>query len=760
MQFPDVYLRLPVAGRASPPVEGPDAARARTSKGRNMQPLDPILKPRSIAVVGASRRVGSIGREILHNLIEYDFHGTLFPVNPRADFIHSVKAFPTVSAIPDEVDLAVIVVPREAVLEAVDDCGRKGVKGLIVITAGFGETGEEGRQMETVLRERARTYGMRMIGPNCMGVINTHPDVRMDATFAPALPLDGSIGFMSQSGALGVVILNIARQLDIGFSYFVSMGNKSDTSGNDLLLSWENDPRTELILMYLESFGNPRRFLRVARRISKRKPILVVKSGRTQAGARAASSHTGALVARQGLDLAIDALFEQSGVIRVNTVEELFDLAMAFSKNPLPRGNRLGILTNAGGPGIMATDAAIGVGLEMGRFSEHTLKALRALLPAEASVGNPVDMTPKAQPDQYAACAQLMLEDEGIDSLMVIHVPPILVHPRDVVARLEELRGKYPKPLLGVMMAPEDFYLELSAQAGRNERRSGHMALYQFPESAAHGLAALDHYRRWRERPLGEVRTLSADSKAAMEILKRARRAGRRSLSAQEGFQLLEAYGIPVARSAVARDLKELEALAPRLAYPVVLKALAPDIVHKTEVGGVALDLRAPRELLDAARGMAEKLAQRQAGSAGSPMSFQVQEFLRGGREVILGMTQDRNFGPLVMFGLGGIYVETVKDVVLRVPPLSDLEAEQMIRQIRGVRLLEGVRGEPSIDFAALAECLERFSQLVEDLPELAEIEVNPFLVFPRGEEFRAVDVRVRLAEEAAPPPPLAQPHA
>lgn len=727
-----------------------DAARAKklaSAKGNDMQPLDPILKPRSIAVVGASRRIGSIGREILHNLIEYDFHGTIFPVNPHADFIHSVKAFPSVSAIPDEVDLAVIVVPREAVLAAVDDCGRKGVKGLIVITAGFGETGEEGRQMETVLRERARTYGMRMIGPNCMGVVNTHPEVRMDATFAPALPLDGGIGFMSQSGALGVVILNIARQLDIGFSYFVSMGNKSDTSGNDLLLAWESDPRTQLILMYLESFGNPRRFLRVARRISKHKPILVVKSGRTQAGARAASSHTGALVARQGLDLAIDALFEQSGVVRVNTVEELFDLAMAFSKNPLPRGNRLGILTNAGGPGIMATDAAIGVGLEMGRFSERTLKALRALVPPEASVGNPVDMTPKAQPEQYAACAKLMLEDDGIDSLMVIHVPPIMIHPRDVVARLEELRGKISKPLLGVMMAPEDFYREL------NEQRSGHMALYQFPESAARGLAALDHYRRWREQPLGEVRQHAADTKGALEILKRARSEGRRSLTAQEGFQLLEAYGIPAVRSATARDLKELKAMAPELAYPVVLKALAPDIVHKTEVGGVELDLRTPEELLAAARKMAAKLAHH-SGAAGAPLSFQVQEFLRGGREVILGMTQDRNFGPLVMFGLGGIYVESVKDVVLRVPPLSDREAQQMIRQIRGVRLLEGVRGEPPIDFAALAETLERFSQLAEDLTEVAEIDLNPFLVFPRGEDFRAVDVRVILAEEVAPPPP------
>ena len=710
-----------------------------------MLPLDSIFKPQSIAVVGASRKVGSIGREIMHNLIEYNFHGKVFPVNPKADYIHSIKAFPSVSAIPDPVDLAIVVVPRDEVLGVVDDCGKKGVKGLIVITAGFGEMGDEGRRIEIELGERVNRYGMRMIGPNCMGVINTDPEVRMDATFAPPLPLPGRLGFMSQSGALGVAILNIARQLDIGFSHFVSMGNKANVSGNDLLLYWEDDPHTDLILMYLESFGNPRRFVQIARRISKRKPIVAVKSGRTPAGARAASSHTGALVSAQGLDIATDALLEQCGVIRVNTVEELFDLAMGFSKNPLPRGNRLGILTNAGGPAIMATDTAIDLGLAVGKLSERTATELRRLLPPEASVGNPVDMTPKADRSRYEACARVMLEDDGIDSLLVVFVPPMMISAMDIVTGLEELRHQFPKPVLGVMMAPEEFFKAL------NEKHPGHMAIYLFPESAVRALWALERHRQWRERPVGELRRFEVNRSAAEKVLESVRAEGRQQLTPHEALRLLGAYGIPVARSVVASDLRELSARARGFPFPAVLKVVSADIVHKTEVGGVALDLRTPDELASAARRMLDSLAQRRAlpgqSDSGVAPTFLLQEYVRGGREVILGMTQDANFGPLLMFGLGGIFVEALRDVTFRVPPLTDVDAEEMIRQVRGYRLLEGMRGEAPIELKALVESLQRFSQLVEDLPQIAEIEINPFLVFPEAKAFRAVDARVRLAD-------------
>jgi acetyltransferase len=709
-----------------------------------MHPLDSLLKPRSIAVVGASRRLGSIGREILHQLIEFEYRGMLFPVNPHADFVHSMKAYPSVSSIPDQVDLAIIVVPREAVLAVVDDCGKKGVRALVVITAGFSETGEEGRRMEAELGERIRRYGMRMIGPNCMGLINTDPAVHMDSTFAPALPMTGRIAFMSQSGALGFAILNIAKQLGIGFSYFVSLGNRTDVSSNDMLLYWEDDPNTDLILMYLESFGNAKRFMQIARRISKRKPILAVKSGRTEAGARAASSHTGALAARQGMDIAAGALLEQSGVIRVNTVEELFDLASGFSKNPLPRGNRLAILTNAGGPAIMATDRAASLGLQLAELSENAREELRHLLPREAIVQNPVDMTGKSDRSRYDACAKILLEDESVDSLLVVFVPVMMIDAMDIVAGLEELRKKYDKPVFGVFMATDEFFQEL------NGKHPSHMAIYLFPESAVRALSALDRYRQWREKPIGEVRSFDVEREAAVELLNEVRRQGRSELTALEAQRLLECYGIPVARSAVAQDREELEEAAKGVRYPVVLKAVAPGLVHKTEAGGVRLDIHTPEELIAAAQKMTEEVKRRHTPSAlaESEMGFLVQEYVRGGREVIVGMTHDPKFGPLVMFGLGGIYVETFSDVVFRVPPITDLEAREMIRQIRGYRLLEGVRGEPAVDLRGLAEILERFSQLVDDLPQLAEMDINPLMVFPQAKDFRAVDIRVRLAEK------------
>ena len=709
-------------------------------KGTHVNPLDAILKPKSIAVVGASRREGSIGREILHQLIEFDFHGKLFPVNPKADFIHSIKAFPTVSAIPDPVDLAIIVVPREGVLSVIDDCGKKGVTGIVVITAGFSETGEVGKKFEAQLSERVRHYGMRMIGPNCMGVINTDPEVRMDATFALTLPLVGRIAFMSQSGALGVAILNIARQIDMGFSFFVSMGNKTNVSGNELLEYWEDDPQTDLILMYFESFGDTKCFMQICRRISKRKPLLVVKSGRTEAGARAASSHTGALVAGQGLDVATDALLEQSGAVRVNTVEELFDLALAFSKNPLPRGNRLAILTNAGGPAIMATDTAIAHGLSMANFSEQTCQELRRMLPPEASVQNPVDMLPQSDRSKYDACARILLEDDGVDMLLVVFVPPMLISAMDIIPGLEQLRPKYQKPVVAVIMATEEFFVEL------NRDRPNHMALYIFPDSAVNALAALDRYRVWREKPVGEVKYFEVRTGAAEELIQEVCRQGRGQLTAEGSLRLIGYYGIPVANSVAAASREQVERVASELRYPVVLKAVAPDLVHKMDAGGVLVDIRGPEELRAAAEKITESVARHRGGRAAADgLGFLIQEYVRGGREVIVGMTHDRKFGPLVMFGLGGIYVETMKDVVFRVPPLTDLEARDMIRQIRGYNLLRGVRGEAPIDHGALAQILQRFSQLAEELPEIAEIEINPLLVFPQAGDFRAVDARVRL---------------
>lgn len=704
-----------------------------------VHPLDPIFRPKAIAIVGASRKKGSIGREILHNLMEYEFNGKIFPVNPNAEVIHSIKCFPSVASIPDEVDLAVIVVPKQEVLAVVDECGQKGIRGLVVITAGFKEVGKDGQTLEARLKERVHSYHMRMIGPNCMGIINTDLLVRQNCTFSPTEPLTGNVGFMSQSGALGVAILNIARKVNLGFSYFVSMGNKADVSGNDLLEYWEDDSRTEIILMYLESFGNPRKFTRIARRISRQKPILVVKSGCTTQGARAASSHTGAMA---GMDIAIDALLEQCGVLRVNTVEELFDLAIGFSNNPLPRGNRVAILTNAGGPAIMATDAAVNAKLQMAELSDVTQAALRSYLPAEASVLNPVDMIASANKDSYAYCLEMILKDPGVDAAIVTFVPPIMVNPMDIVRSMEQVRKKYAKPVLGVFMARDEFFEEINRVA------PDHLPLYIFPESAARTLAAMDRYSRWRARPHSEVRHFDVDRDRVRTIIQKAGASGRAQLTIVESVEILQAYGISTARQVLAHNREEMQNAAQQIGFPLVLKVASPELTHKTEIGGVVVDVRTEQELLSAFDRLDERLHSQ--GLKDQVEGYLIQEMMRGGKEVILGMTLDPHYGPLLMFGLGGIFVETIKDVVFRITPITELEAREMIQQIRGFSLLRGVRGDPSVDLSLLAEALERLSQLITDFDELVEIDVNPFWASAVANNSKALDARITIGIQSA----------
>lgn len=670
--------------------------------------------------------------------MEYEFNGKIFPVNPGADVIHSIKCFPSVSSIPDPVDLAVIVVPKQQVLEIVDECGQKGIRGLVVITAGFKEVGGEGKVLEQRLKEKVRVYGMRMIGPNCMGIINTDLMVRENCTFAPTEPFTGNVAFMSQSGALGVAILNISRKVNLGFSYFVSMGNKTDVSGNDLLEYWEHDPRTEIILMYLESFGNPRKFTQIARRISRQKPILVVKSGRTSQGARAASSHTGAMA---GMDIAIDALLDQCGVLRVNTVEELFDVAIGFSNNPLPRGKRVAILTNAGGPAIMATDACVSAQLTMAEFSETTRTTLKSFLPAEASVLNPVDMIASANKESYAFCLETILKDEGVDVVIVTFVPPIMVNPIDIVQAIEQVRKRYVKPILGVVMARDEFFEQI------NRVVPDHLPLYLFPESAARTLSAMVRYSRWRSRPHSEVRRFDVDQKRTKSVMASAKAARRSQLTIVESMQILRAYGIPIARYALARNRDEILASAREIGFPLVLKVVSSKLTHKTEVGGVVVDLRTEEEVLAALDKMEGPLRSR--GVENEIDGYLIQEMVRGGKELILGMTLDSHFGPLLMFGLGGIFVETIKDVVFRITPITELESQEMIRQIRGYALLEGVRGEPAVDLCLLSECLQRLSQLVSDFDEILEIDVNPFLASAISQNSKALDARIRIALES-----------
>ena len=695
--------------------------------------LDAILKPRNIAVVGASRSANTIGHQVLTNLIRHGFTGSVYPVNPKASSVSSIRAVPSVAAIGEAVDLAVIVVPKEHVAAVVEECGAAGVRGLVVISAGFREVGGDGVERERALMEIVRRHGMRMVGPNCMGVINADPAFSMNATFAPTMPPFGAAGFVSQSGALGLSVLDYAAEYGIGIAQFVSVGNKPDVSGNDLLLQWEDDPAVRTILMYVENFGNPRRFLETAGRITKRKPIIALKSGRSTAGARAAASHTGALAAS---DATVDALLAQAGVLRARSMEELFDMAMAFGEQPLPRSRRTAVITNSGGPGILTADALEAHGMEIPELSRTTVETLAPLLPGEASLRNPLDMIAAATPTSYRSALTAVLADPGIDAAVAIFVPPLGVRQEDVAeAIVAAAKSHSAKPVLAVLMGRDGL------PEGRAELNAADIPAYIFPESAARALAALNHQREWVDRPVTEWTPLPVDRAHAGQIIRRARGAGAAKLDELDALELFEAYGIPTAPARVATSAADCARVAAALGFPVVLKVVSPEIVHKSDVGGIVVGVE---DAADAEAGYArivESVGQAKPGATISGVL--VQRMVRGGRELIAGVTRDPLFGPLVMFGLGGIYVEALRDVTFRIAPIGDAEARDMITGIRGAALLDAIRGQEAVNRDAIIAVLRRISQLAVDFPEIAELDVNPLLGF--GDRAVAVDARVML---------------
>lgn len=699
-----------------------------------MASLDCIFKPKSVAVIGASTRKGAIGHQIVSNIIDFEFNGKLFPVNPAAEFTHSMKCYGSITDIPDEVDMAVVVVPKEAVLDVVEQCGEKGVKGLVVISAGFKEIGGQGIEREKKLEEIVQRYGMRMIGPNCMGVFNADPKVRLNATFAPTQPHQGNLGFVSQSGALGIAILNVARLIHIGFSYFASVGNKADIGSDDLLEYWEDDEQTEVIALYLESFGDPRSFTALARRITKRKPIILVKSGRTEAGARAASSHTGAMVGR---DVAVDALLRQSGVIRAFDVEEMLDLILAFTKCPVPSGKRVGILTNAGGPAIMATDACVNLGLEIATLSDETVDGLREFLPAEASLVNPVDMIASARAEEYRRALELVLKDPSVDMAIVTFVPPMMVNPVDVIRAVTEVKTRFQKPVLGVFMAEETFFEELPLIEPDSP------PVFRFPESAVRACAELYNYHVWQAKPKGEVGVVDVDRERAVEIIESRQREGGGYLEQQDAYEVLAAYGFRYCRLKLVDSIEDGLEAADELGYPVVLKVAGKGIVHKSDIGGVIVDIRDGKEFVEAFRQMKKNLAKN--GVIDSVEGYYIQEMGKRGQEVILGMAHDPTYGSLLMFGLGGKYVEVLRDVTFRIVPITDVDAREMVESIRGYPLLEGIRGEEGVDIDTVVESIQRLSQLVTDFHCIEELDINPFIAAPLSEDCKVVDIRIRV---------------
>lgn len=700
--------------------------------------LAAIFRPRSIAVIGASRDRGGVGRQVFDNLLAGGFHGPVYPIHPTAREIGSVRAYASVLDVPDAVDLAVVCVPADRVEAVAEECGRKGVQGLVVITAGFREVGGAGALREQALVDVLQRHGMRAIGPNCMGIVNAAPDVSMNATFSPARVPHGGVAFVSQSGALGMAILDQAASLHLGLSYFVSLGNKANVSTNDLLALWERDDDVRVVMLYLENFGNPRRFVELARRIGATKPILAVKSGRTAAGARAASSHTGALSER---DQAAEALFEQCGVVRARTIQELFDYGRAFARAPPPRGPRVAIVTNSGGPGIMATDALLEQDLALAELSPATRERLRARLLPEASVQNPVDVIAGGGPSHFGVAVEEVLADDGVDAAIVIYTPPVFVDDEAVV-RAILAAPRHGKPLLACVLGRE------AGSTAFHRLSEAGIATYVFPESAVRALATLWRHAQRQRRDPGVVPAFAdARREEARALVRDAVARGAEWLGADELARLLGAYGIPLARGGVVRDAREAAELAQRLGGRLALKAIAPGLVHKSEVGGVKLGL-APAEVSAAFDAMARAVALRGFAMEGAL----VQEMLPPGRELILGMAADPKFGPLLMFGLGGVHVEVLRDVVFRLAPLTDADARRMVRAVRGWKLLEGVRGESAADVAAVEDALLRLSALVVDLPEIAEIDLNPMLVGPVGAGARAADARVRLWPGGAPP--------
>jgi acetyl coenzyme A synthetase (ADP forming)-like protein len=697
--------------------------------------IERLLRPASIAVVGASRRRGTIGRELLANLIAGDFQGTLYPVNPAGGEIAGLMTYSSVSELPESIDLAVIAVPAAQVAGVIEACGKRAMGALVVISAGFAETGGAGAAAERGLVSIAHRHGMRLVGPNCMGIVNTAEGISMNATFSPVAPVRGHIGFASQSGGLGIAILNEATQRDLGVSSFVSVGNKADVSGNDLLCYWEQDSETDIILLYLESFGNPRRFSRIARRLARNKPIIAVKSGRSGAGSRGASSHTAAMATP---DATVDALFRQAGVIRVDTLEELFDVADVLNHQPLPKGRGVAIVGNAGGPGVLAADACEGYGLAVPELAGHTQVQLRSILSPGAAVSNPVDCIASATAEQYRQTLEIVLADEAIDAVIVIFTPPLVTSADDVAEAVVSVAARATKPIVANFFAASGTLSALRPSIGR-------VPWFAYPESAARALARIAPYAAWRRQP--EVAPPLYD-----EIEREQGRAvvdgvlatsGDAWLGAAAASELLQAYRIPHVRSIRATSSVDAVQAGAELGYPVALKIDVPGIVHKTDVGGVHLALASAEAVSTATNSLLARF--------GPAAAVTVQPMAPAGVETIVGLLQDPSFGPLVMFGLGGTATEILGDRTLSLAPLNRPDAIALIGSLRSSKLLMGYRGAPVADVEALADLLCRVSRLAEDLPEIVEMDLNPVLAGPDACQALDFKIRVRALQVAEP---------
>jgi acetate---CoA ligase (ADP-forming) len=713
---------------------------AERERRASIASISRFMKPRSIAVLGASNKPG-IGNAFVKNLITYGYTGIVYPINPRVEVVSSIKTYPSIMDVPGDVDLAILVVAAEKAQPLVEECARKGVKALVVITAGFSEMGGEGIEREKKLIHTARAYGMRIIGPNCLGILNTDPAISMNATFAPTFPPHGKVAIGTQSGALGGALLVYSYKIGLGLSNFVSIGNRADVSDNELLQYWAEDKDTDIILLYLESFGEPRRFARVARETTAKKPILVVKSGRSSAGARAAASHTGAMMST---DIVSDALFRQTGMIRCNTLEKLFNTATFLANQPLPKGNKVAVLTNGGGAGIMAADALSAEGFQLPILSEKTRNELKTFLPPKASYLNPIDTTAAVSPEQYKRTLKLLLE-EDINAVIVIYIAPIRALLNFMKLAICQVAPEFRQkgiPIMASFLGVDDEKPILGSEA------EGYIPTYPFPEATAFVMGRAYEYYEHLNKPAGKIPEFDNINKEAAEVI--IKKALDRSASApiwldtDEISNLFAAYGIRFANSRIALTAQEAAETADRIGYPVAVKLFSPTITHKTDVGGVMLNLKSAEDVIDAYHqisGNIEKISR-----ISEMKGVTVQKMLSGGVELIVGVTQDKNFGPLIMFGLGGIYAELFKDVNFRIHPLTDVDAQDMISAFKAHKILDGWRGAPPSDIDAVKDLLLRISALIEDIPEIQEMDLNPIMAMETGHGCYVADARISVA--------------
>ncbi len=695
--------------------------------------LDAFFKPNAVAVIGASRDPEKLGYAVLANIVESGYNGGIYPINPKADTILGFKTYPDVNLLPEVPDMAVIVIPYQFVPEAVRTCGEAGIKAVVVISAGFREVGMEGLKREIEVQELAKQYGMRLIGPNCLGVIDTHTPI--NATFAAGTPHAGPIAFMSQSGALGTAILDMSlagKRLGIG--KFVSLGNKTDVAEADLLRYLVDDPETRVILIYSEGLPSGSEFMKVAREVTRKKPVIVVKSGVTQSGQRAVSSHTGSLA---GAEQAYQAAFYQSGVLRANTMQEMFDYALGFAYQPLLKGNQIAIVTNAGGPGILATDALEKAGLELARLQHETKVALESYLPGAASAANPVDVLGDAMNDRYEVALRRVAADPNVDGILVILTPQAMTEIEMTAHAVGRLSKEIDKPILACFMG------EARIEAGVDVLAEYGVPNYPFPERAAAAFAAMRDFREYQTRPDPQMVTYEADKQAAADLIKQVRGEGRVTMGDAEARGMLDAYHVPRPKAEIAATADDAVRIASDMGYPVVLKIASPDILHKTDIGGVKVGLASAADVRDAFELIVYR-AQRYVPDA-RIWGCLVQEMVPRGMELLVGMSRDAQFGPMITFGLGGIYVEALRDVTFRIAPFGRQDAEEMLDEIRAHSLLDGVRGEPAADKAALIETLLKMSQMVTDFPEIVEMDINPLMVYTEGSGVMALDMRLVL---------------